>query len=120
MSPDHGEGVSSCVGMQVPHCFAEGTLHILGLPCCRVGNLAKNFHSEGPAALRMSPSVRPVFSPSALSQRVFKTGHFCLGVVSGVGWVGLSLGLIMFATRHVAQAELQLLGPSTPVPLPLS
>lgn len=106
--------------MQVPRCSAEGTLHILGLPCCRVGNLAKNFHSEGPAVLRMSPSVHPVFSPSALSQRVFKTGHFCLGVVSGVGWVGLSLGLIMFATRHVAQAELQLLGPSTPVPLPLS
>lgn len=88
--------------MQVPHCFAEGTLHILGLPCCRVGTLAKSFQGEGPALLRMTPSMQPVFSPSAFSQRVFKTGHFCLGVVSGVGWVGLSLGLIMFATRHVA------------------
>lgn len=85
--------------MQVPHCFAEGTLHILGLPCCRVGTLAKSFQGEGPALLRMTRSVQPVFSPSAFSQRVFKTGHFCLGVVSGVGWVGL--GWVEFGFDYV-------------------
>lgn len=32
----------------------------------------------------------------------FQTGHFCLGVVNGLGWV-------MSATGRVAQARLQLL-----------